>query len=262
MHPILFEIGGWPIYTYGALGAVGFLLIAGVGLTRTRRLGLSSDRVIDVIFWTAILGLIGSRVLYVVTNPGDFDTWQQWFQIRTGGLVFYGALVTGLPVGMLLARRYRLPVVDMLDAFATAFPLAHAVTRTGCFFAGCCYGVPTDLPWGVTFTHELAPEPLGVPVHPTQLYAVVYLLAIGAVVNWLYPRRRFRGQVILVYLMLYAVARSVNEIFRGDVERGFVLEPWLGEHLSTSQAISLAFVVGGLVVLLWRWRSRPAHAEE
>ena len=135
-----------------------------------------------------------------------------------------------------------------MDITATALPIGHAMSRIGCFLAGCCYGVPTDLPWGVTFINPMVDAPVGVPLHPTQLYAVAYLLAIGGAVNWFYSRRRFDGQVMLLYLVLYSVARSVNEVVRGDAERGWVLESLLGQTISFSQGLSLVVAMAAIAV--------------
>ena len=264
MLPVLVRPWGFPIHTYGVLGALGFLVIAAFGLARSRRFGASPDRVVDVIFWTSLAAVVGSRALYVLQNPDDFTSWTGWLNLRTGGLVFYGALLTGLPVAGLLMWRFKLPVFKLMDAFATGFPLAHAITRMGCFAAGCCYGRPTTLPWGVRFSDPLAPGPHGVPLHPTQLYEVGFNLLIFVVVNWFYRRKRFDGQVMLLYLVLYAIMRSINEVFRGDVERGFFLEGVLGQAVSTSQALSVVVIAGGVAVCWWgarQWRQAGAAEE-
>ncbi|MBN2801382.1 MAG: prolipoprotein diacylglyceryl transferase [Deltaproteobacteria bacterium] len=257
MHPVLLYLGDWPIHAYGVMGAVAFTLIAGMTLGRARREGLEPDRLVDVMFWTSVAGLVGARGLYVWANPEAFPTWTSWLHLRSGGLVFYGALFTGLPAALSLMRQYHLPVLRTADLFATALPLGHALSRVGCFLAGCCYGAPTDLPWGVSYHHPLSPAPHGVPVHPTQLYAVAYLVAIGVVVNATWYRRRFDGQVLLTYLLLYSAARSLNELVRGDAERGFVGVRWLGELISTSQALSALLAV--LCLVAWRWLGQRAR---
>ncbi len=251
MHPILFELGDFPVHTYGLMGMLGFLLVVFVLLRRARQLFLNLDKVVDTIFWTALSGLIGARGLYLLQNPEAVQTLGQVFQIRQGGLVFYGALLLGLPVAALLVWRHGLPLRAFLDALATALPLGHGVSRLGCFFAGCCYGRPTELPWGIVHHHPLADAPAGLSLHPVQLYEAAALIGIGVVLNLLYAKKRFDGQILLLYLALYAGARLLVETFRGDASRGFLL----GEWLSFSQGVSLLvglLAVGGLVLARWR----------
>jgi phosphatidylglycerol:prolipoprotein diacylglycerol transferase len=248
MHPILTTVFGVPIHWYGVLGAVGFLVVCFIAMSRAHRAGIDRERVADLIFATAIAGIVGSRALYVILNPSQLHGWHDWVNLRTGGLVFYGALLTGLPVGALIIWRYDLPLFKLADIFATALPLGHAIARVGCLMAGCCFGRPTTLPWGVTYSDPLTPAPHGVPLHPTQIYEALYLLAIFGICNWFYPRRRFDGQVMALYLLLYAGCRTLNEFLRGDGTRGWVLEGLLGQHVSTSQGLSVVVALIALVV--------------
>jgi phosphatidylglycerol:prolipoprotein diacylglycerol transferase len=249
MHPVLFTLAGTPVHSYGVMGAIGFLVVCFVALRRSFLMGLEKERVADVIFWTAIAGLVGSRALFVAQHPDLLPTWQDWVNIRAGGLVFYGALVTGLPVAGLLMWRYKLPFFALMDIFGTALPLGHAISRIGCFLAGCCYGKPTDGPLGVVYTDALTVAPRDVHLHPTQLYEAGALVLIWAATSWWYSRKRFDGQVMLLYLTLYAAARTTLELWRGDPERGFVWNaPW--GLVSTSQAISAGVFVAALAVFL------------
>lgn len=273
MQPILFYIGSFPIHTYGALGAVAFLLGAGLSLWRGKRLGMDQNRLADVIFWMAITSLLGARLVFVLQNPGTVSNLAELLDLRGGGLVFYGSFLVGIPVGFALMHRYGLPAFAVWDLFGTAFPLAHAVSRIGCFAAGCCFGAPVDphFPLAVTFpsstpeTHGSiggvglpAIAPTGVPLHPAQLYEALALLLIGLITNLFYRYRRFDGQVFLLYLILYAAARTVLEMFRGDIERGWFLPELLGESLSWSQGMSGVFALLALVVFFWGARARAA----
>jgi phosphatidylglycerol:prolipoprotein diacylglycerol transferase len=255
MHPILFDVNGFAIHTYGALGAAGFLFTAFTALYRGRALGIKAERMADLIFWSAILALIGSRVVFVVQNPGALDGVGSWFNLRTGGLVFYGAILFGVPAGSLLIRRFKMPFFATWDIFAAAFPIAHGLARIGCFAAGCCYGLPFDGPWAVTFDHPMSVAPQHVALHPTQLYEAGFLFVLGAVLQVVYARKPFHGAVMLVYLLGYAAGRVVVEAFRGDASRGFFLEPVFGELLSYSQGISLALVVFAIAVFFFGARS-------
>lgn len=260
MHPILFSIGDTAIHTYGVAGAVGFLLVCGITLTRATWAGLSRDRIADVLFWASISGMVGARALFLYQNPGAAHSIGEALNLRTGGLVFYGALIVGIPASSLLLLKYKLPFFKTWDVFSTALPLGHAVARVGCLAAGCCYGRPTDVGWAVTYHDKLSNGPLGVPVHPTQAYEAVWLTLVFIVCNVVYARKRFDGQVTLVYLVLYAIGRSVIEEFRGDADRGFVFRSLLGDHLSVSQAISaLVVVVAGIMFFaLPKYLNKPS----
>lgn len=249
MHPVLLTVGGFPLFSYGVMGALGFLVVALVVLRRSRALFLNLDRVADVVVWTSVAALVGARGLFLLQNP--VGSLGEAVNIRGGGLVFYGALLVGLPVAALLVRRHRIPLLPFLDVVATALPLGHAVSRLGCFLAGCCYGRPVS--WGVVFHHPLSDAPTGTPLHPTQLYEAIGLLAIGAVLHLAYRRRRFDGQVLLLYLVSYAALRSVVEVFRGDLTRGFLVEGWV----SFSQGVSVLVAVAALALMAAGARRSP-----
>jgi len=247
MHPILFTVGGFEIHTYGFMGGVAFLLGASIVLYRAHQLGQTLERTADLIFWLAVLSLLGSRLVFVAQNPQTVNSLVDLFDIRGGGLVFYGAFIVGFPLGFLLMNRWQMPAFAMWDTMATAFPLSHGISRLGCYAAGCCYGAPHDGALAVVFPdHSLAPS--GVPIHPVQLYEAFTLFAIGAVCNAFYAHRRFDGQVMLLYLSLYAVARAALEVFRGDVERGWFLPHLLGQALTWSQGMSLVLAAAAIGV--------------
>ena len=201
----------------------------------------------DVIFWAALAGVIGARGLWVLQHPDIAPGPAEWVNLRMGGLVFYGSLILGVPAALLTMWRKNIDVLALCDAFACALPVGHAISRIGCFFAGCCYGTPTDLPWGVTFTHSLADAPTDIALHPTQLYESAILFGIAAMVNLAHSRRRFVGQSLLVYFALYAVSRFVVEFVRGDASRGFFLESVLGPLMTLSQGVAVVFLLGVLV---------------
>jgi phosphatidylglycerol---prolipoprotein diacylglyceryl transferase len=250
VHPVLFDLGGLPIHAYGVLGAVGFVLATAITLARARALGFEVQKVADLIFWLSLASLAGARLLYVVQHPAEIRSLWSVLDLRGGGLVFYGAFVTGIPAGFLLLRRYGLPVLAFWDILATALPLAHAVSRVGCFLAGCCYGAPSDAAWAVTFPADSPTAPPGVPLHPVQLYEAAALLLIGVATNVFYTFRRFDGQVFLLYVVSYAASRFVLEFFRGDPGRG----SFLGTSLSFSQGMSLLVV--GAALFVWARRAR------
>jgi phosphatidylglycerol---prolipoprotein diacylglyceryl transferase len=166
------------------------------------------------------------------------------FKIWRGGLVFYGGLISALIVAGWYMRRNKMPVLITLDIFAPAIAIGHAIGRIGCFLAGCCHGRVADHSAWYTLifpTNASSFAPAGVALYPTQLMEVFGETLIFLTLFVLRRYKRFDGQIIAVYAMLYAILRSCIEVFRGDIERGFVIEPWL----STSQFVSLfVFTIG------------------
>jgi phosphatidylglycerol:prolipoprotein diacylglycerol transferase len=257
MHPILFEFGNWPVYSYGVLLAAAYLAALQLAVVRARRQGLDGSRVMDLGIYLIIAALVGAKLMLVVVDfryflaqPGELLS-----LVRAGG-VFYGGLIAAVAVAIWLVRRYGLSLWTTADLFAPGIALGHVIGRFGCLLAGCCYGRPTDVPWAVTFTDPVAAAnvgtPLGVPLHPTQVYDAGAELIILIVL--LATERRgkvFAGRTFWLYILLYGVSRFIVELYRGD-ERGSVM------GLSTSQFISVVAVPLAIGMLLWlRNRAAP-----
>lgn len=251
MLPVLFHIGPLDIPTYGVLLAIGLALAITLAGRRARLVGLPSERIADLGLWVVLWGLIGAKLLLVITDPSYLTSLSGvWALVRAGG-VFYGGFIGALIAAIVLLRRYRLPFLPVADVLAPSVALGHFFGRLGCFSAGCCYGASCSEPWAVVFTsqraHQVSGTPLGVPLHPTQLYEAAFNLANYVFLAWLFRRRPANGVVISAYLIAYGIARFIIEIFRGDADRGFVL----GGALSTSQAIAIVMVALGISIQLW-----------
>lgn len=258
MHPFLVDFGLFQLPTYGVLLAMGLVLALWTAKKRAHWAGLPGDKVVDLGVWVVLWGLVGGKVLLVVTDPSYLQSRQGLLSLLRAGGVFYGGLLGALLAAVLLLRRYRLPFFPVVDLLAPSVALGHAFGRLGCFAAGCCYGARCQKPWAVTFTDPRAAAfsgtPLGVPLHPTQLYEAAFNLANFFFLAWLFRRLegRWQGQVFGAYLVSYGVARFVIEFFRGDADRGFVL----GGLFSTSQAIAVVMGLLGAALILPAWR-RP-----
>lgn len=258
MYPEIFHIGNFPINTYGVLLALAFLAALLTAARLAGRDGLPRERVYDLGLWMLLAAIVGSKVLMLFTEPEYREDPIRLISLdflRSGG-VFYGGFVAAVVAGYFLIRRYKLPWWKTADAFAPGIALGNAIGRQGCFAAGCCWGKPTSMPWGVEFTeagHEVTGVPLGVHLHPTQLYESFGALIIFFFLLWLHRRKRFSGQVILFYALLYAVMRFTIEFFRDD-PRGDILGLTTLTGLSTSQMLSLIIGVTGLIFLILRWR--------
>jgi phosphatidylglycerol:prolipoprotein diacylglycerol transferase len=256
-----------PLHTYGLLIATGFILGIWLAQREGKRRGQDPERIADLTFWILVAGLVGSRVYYIFVN------WHDYFQATTffattsfgriprvlaiweGGLVFYGGFIGAVLVAWLFMRRHGMDFLAHADTLIPSVALGHFFGRLGCFSAGCCWGdvAQGHFPWMVHFPPEslayqtfagrptpaafLAPDRSAtLPLHPTQLYESFGELGLFlALVVLVRPRKRFHGQVLATWLMLYAVLRTVVESFRGDVERGVVLG--LGVGIWTSLLI-------------------------
>ncbi|HYE64604.1 MAG TPA: prolipoprotein diacylglyceryl transferase [Pyrinomonadaceae bacterium] len=266
MYPELFHIGDFPINTYGVLLALAFLAALLVAARLAERDGLPRERIYDLGLWMLLAALVGSKLLMLWTEPGYRDNPLHLLSLdflRSGG-VFYGGFIAAVIVGYLLIRRFGLPWWKTADAFAPGIALGHAIGRQGCFAAGCCWGKPTSLPWGVRFTelgHEITGVPINAHLHPTQLYESFANLAIFFFLLWLHRRKRFSGQVILFYAVLYAITRFAVEFVRDD-PRGDIAGLTTLTGLSTSQLISLIIGVGSLAIIIFRYRRAAENREK
>jgi phosphatidylglycerol:prolipoprotein diacylglycerol transferase len=249
MYPRLFELGPITVYTYGVLLAAAYLVGLRLAMSRARRRGLDESRVLDLGICIIVSAFVGAKALLLITDYRTFaaDPHELLTLARSGG-VFYGGLMLSVAVAIWYIRRAGLPLWTTCDVFAPGIALGHAVGRFGCLFAGCCYGKPATLPWSITFTDPYAAAnvgtPLGVPLHPTQLYEAGAELAILVVLLWSDGRGRpYPGRTFWLYMLLYAISRFAIEYVRGD-ERGTI------GIFSTSQFISLLLAPLALAMLI------------
>jgi phosphatidylglycerol---prolipoprotein diacylglyceryl transferase len=258
MYPRLFELGPITLYTYGVLLAAAYLLGLKLAMVRAKARGLDHNRVLDLGIYIIISALVGAKLLLLVTDFRTFtaDPRELLTLARSGG-VFYGGLILAVAVALWYIRRVGLPLWTTCDVFAPGIALGHVVGRFGCFFAGCCYGKPTTLPWGITFTDPFAAANVGTPLnqalHPTQLYeAGAELLILIVLLVTERKGRPFPGRTFWLYMLVYAISRFIIELFRGD-ERGVVF------GFSTSQFISL--VLAPLAIFMLVYLSRALAPE-
>jgi phosphatidylglycerol:prolipoprotein diacylglycerol transferase len=262
-----------PLHTYGLLIAAAFL--AGIWLAQreARRRGQDPERIADLSFWILVAALVGSRVYFIFVNWGDyfggrafvatpFGRIPRLLAFWEGGLVFYGGFIGAALTAYWYMRRHGMKFLPHADTLITSVAFGHFLGRLGCFAAGCCWGEVAHghLPWAASFPpaslafqtfasrphpeEYLAPDRLAtLPLHPVQLYEAFGELALFLLlVIVVRPRKRFHGQVLAVWLLLYAVLRTVVELFRGDVERGVVA------GLGVGQWTSIAILAAGVAV--------------
>lgn len=262
MFPKIFSAGDLFLPTYGVLVAAGFLAALWLAGRLAHRSGLHGDAVTSLGINSALVGLVGAKLLMFVQDFGYYRAHpSEIFSMATlqAGGVFFGGLILALLFAFWDMRRKKLPVLLTLDVFAPALALGHAIGRFGCFAAGCCWGVACDRAWAVTFTdpeaHRLVGVPLGVPVHPTQIYEAVAQFAIFSIAFRLARKVHKPGQVMAVYLVLAGMAR-----FGIDFVRAHDQPNPGGGPLSTAQWISVALVLAG--AWLWVRTGQPGHSPE
>jgi phosphatidylglycerol---prolipoprotein diacylglyceryl transferase len=249
MYPRLLEIGPITIHTYGVLLAIAFIVGIWITSRNARKLGINPDAIWNLGLVVIFSALIGSKLLllisdysYYIQNPREIFSLST---LRSMG-VYYGGLLLALAAAAWYLIRNRLPAWTIADCAAPGIAIGQAIGRLGCFASGCCYGAPTRMPWGVTFTDPYAYEntgvPLNIPLHPTQLYESAGTFFLFIFLMWRLSKKHRPGQIILEYLGLYALFRFVLEFYRDDY-RGEMLHGLL----STSQFIAMVTFIGAAV---------------
>lgn len=249
MHPVLFEVGGFTVYSYGFMIALGAIAgVAYMAMEGKKAVGLSFDQANSLFLFIFLAAFIGGKIFLLFEDPSLYMNEPK--RLLAGrGFVFYGSFLFAVPTMIWFFHKHKLHTQKMLDVMAITTCLVHMFGRIGCFMAGCCYGKPTDSFLGVTFTDpECMADPKGVPLHPTQLYEAIFILLVMIVLFYLRDRRKFYGQLFLTYLLSYAMGRFVLEYFRGDEQRGFVID----NIISHSQFIALV-VFAVVCYVYFRW---------
>lgn len=268
MHPFLFHFGNLAIPTYGVLTAAALLAALGVAVWQAQRLGLAGEKVWNLGLIAILGALFGSRLLLIATHFSTFRAHPFWVlgltSISGTGIALGGAAI-GLAAAVLYALAEGLPLAATADALAPAAALAFALNRVGAFCGGLAWGRPTRLPWGVTYRKIVAwlwyRTPLGIRLHPVQLYDAALLLAMGrrsvrtqhgvadsgtADAGIVSARPARAGEIAGAFLFLYGVGRFFIEFFRGDETH------LLGGFLTLPQILSVLAVVAGSALWLRR----------
>lgn len=256
MFPELFHLHDFNLPTYGVLFGAGIVLGFWVSGQNSERLGIDGQKARNLGLLVGIWGIVGAKILAIV-NSWEFYAAhpREMFSLTTlqEGGVYLGGLLAALLAAGWYMRRHQMPALSTADAFAPGIALGHAVGRIGCFAAGCCWGKPTEAFWGVTFKDSLAQQwagtPLGVTLIPTQLLEAGFEFASFVFLMWQFQKRKFDGQVIGAYLLLYGLARFGLEYLRDDPGRG----SFWGGALSGMQLLCVALLVAG--AFLWVSRS-------
>ena len=227
--------------------AVAFFAGLWTATRRAKLANVSGDTITDVTLWLMLGGIIGARIVYVTTYwKRDFadQPFSEVFMIQHGGLVFYGGLIGAAITTIFYLHWKKLPVWKIADILAPSIALGSVFGRIGCLLNGCCYGRACDLPWAIHFPagHETG----GIGVHPTEIYDALLNLVLYFGLAWLFRHKKFDGQIFALYLIGYAICRSIVECFRGDYPPDHIH----AGIFTSAQLLSVPIFIGG-IVLAW-----------
>ena len=257
MYPRLFQFGHIAIPTYGVLAAIALIAFLALATHTARRLALAPDKVWNLGLIGILTALLGSRLLLILLHLGDFLRHPFWMlgltSIRSSGILYASAaLAICACVGYIFAAN--LPFRRTLDCLAPGAALALAIQSLGAFAAGADYGSPTTRPWGVIYRHGLAAlwsgTPLGVRLHPVQMYEAISLLLLGIALMAAIGRARQAGDLAGAFCFVYGLSLYFLDFYRGN--RSFVLHG----TITTTQIIAICILFAGTA--LWTGR-KPAE---
>jgi len=258
MHPVLAEIGPLVIRWYGvmiALACIVGLWLAGI---EAERKGIARVKVQDFSIYAIIGAVVGARLYYVA-----FADWAHFwenplsiFAIWQGGLAIHGGILGGLFVAVLYTRKQSISFWKFADTFAPSLILGQAIGRIGCFLNGDAHGYPTGLPWGLVYSPESPAGQMfpGQPLHPTQLYEMVFNLIIFGILWKVRKNMKADGHLLLLYMILYSVIRIFVEYFRADKLTYF-------GNISAAQSIGIIGIILGFSLMLALKREKTAPIE-
>jgi len=236
--------GPFSIQSYGLMILIGVLVF----MWRASRnilckKYLTPDQFINLVTAGIIVGIIGGRLLHVVTDSAAYESWFDVLKVWEGGFSILGtviAIVIWLPW---YTRRHHIPIMPILDLAALYAPLLQSISRLGCFFAGCCYGTATSSCWGIAYSNPALPELYGKMLHPTQLYSSAALLIIFLILRFvIFPRTQGKGFIMCWYLIFIGIERCLVDFWRADRVGVGIVGPF-----SWYQLIALAISATGLV---------------
>ena len=266
--PIPFSGITIPIYAYGFMLMVGFLVVIYVARKKAKAEGMDPEIISNLGLYTIFAGIVGGRTFYVIQN---FCTYKHnlldAFKVYEGGLVFYGGLMASIATIVIYSKIKKFPVLKTIDIIAFAFALGVACGRIGCFLNGCCWGdvCGLDLPWAVSFPktvginsmidgspaflHHLdkglvsTSDSHSLPIHPTQIYSALGNLSIFFILRAFFKHRKRDGEVTLMFCAIYSIMRFTVEIFRDD-------NPPLFNGLTISQNASILVLIASVALFV------------
>ncbi len=243
-HTLLHIYGPIAIHGYGLMIAIGLLIFLHL-MQKDRRFSILklAPHITNILIVGIIVGLLGGRILFFIIHPELYENFFSFLAFFNGGFSILGCIIALLISLPLYLGYLHVPIIPFLDLVALYAPLLQSISRVGCFLAGCCYGVPTRMPWGITYTASDSIAPLDVCLHPTQLYSSIGLLLIFALLYFLLQYRFQKdGQLVCLYILLVSLERFIVEFWRGDRATEALL--------SLNHVIAASMIIGAVIGLV------------
>lgn len=233
MNPIAFEVFGLSIGWYGIIISCGILLGVVIASYRAKKENIPADTIIDLVLWAVPVAVIGTRVYYVAFNWSYYgQNFLQIFNMRQGGLAIHGGIIAGVLVGYFFCKFKKIGFWKLADICAPSIILGQAIGRWGNFINQEAYGRPTNLPWAIEIN--------GINVHPTFLYESLWNILVFAFLMYYSKKKKYEGQIFLLYLILYSAARFFIESLRVD--------SLMFGSFRVAQLISIVTILGAIAV--------------
>ncbi|HJM69173.1 MAG TPA: prolipoprotein diacylglyceryl transferase [Candidatus Babeliales bacterium] len=243
--------GPFFLNNYGLCIFIGILLFTFFAQRNwLRRRFISKDDFIMLISWGTLVGIAGGRALFVITHLRIMHSLWDVISIWEGGLSLLGSVI-GISLFIpLFLRSKNIPILPILDLAGIYAPLLIGFSRFGCFFAGCCYGRATDLPWAITYTHPDSMAPLHCALHPTQVYSALTLISIFFILRFIcQPWLTKPGQLFGLFLIAIGTERALMEFVRNDLE-------YLYGYITIPQSIGFMIIIIGIIFFVYSTRSK------
>jgi phosphatidylglycerol:prolipoprotein diacylglycerol transferase len=268
LYPEFFHIGPFAIRAYGVMLTISFMLGVYYIYRMSSKYKIDFNPLLTIAYIMIFGGVAGARLFYVIFHLGEFkDNWTSSFnpfqsgQFGIQGLNMYGGIVAAVILSYLYIRKKNLPLWKIFDIFAPTIGIGLMFTRVGCFLNGCCFGIPTELPWGISFPEGSIPHYVfgTAHIHPAQIYSSLYGLLLFVVLHWRLKHKIFDAQVVALLFMIESVFRYLIENVRYyESEMKFSL---MGMESTYNQLISLALFITGLTIYIIQYRKhrRQSH---
>ncbi len=268
INPVAFSIGGFNIYWYGICIALGMSLALVYFFYNSKKFGIDPDKGLDVIIVSGIAAILGARIYYVIFSPYPFDNFLDMIDIRDGGVAIYGAVLAAFLVAIPMCKARKVALLPMFDIAAIGFLIGQCIGRWGNFFNQEAFGTNTDSIFGMysegtnryltslisnnsAFASSIDPT---LPVHPTFLYESVWCLLCFIGLALYSKRRKFNGEIFLLYLLLYGAERAVVEGLRTD--------SLMIMNARVSQLLAIALSVAALIILIVFYTSEKLRSRK
>lgn len=241
MYPELFHIGSFTVYSYGFFIIVG-VFFSFIFMYRNRdSLSISVDKISELYLFCFATVFVGGKLFFFLEKPSFYISQPSEILSNIGqGFVFYGSFLVTIPTLIWWFKRNKINVNLGFDYLAISGSIVHGFGKIGCFLAGCCHGIVCNPKWGVVFTSPLSmADPLNVPVYPVQLWDASVILSISVFLIFYRSKKKFNGELFLIYAIVYSIARFFTELYRGDVSRGYLID----NLLTHSQAIAIIIIL-------------------